>query len=152
MRSKSGIKIRGVLTYEARDLEGRLVQAGRSKNLVVNSGLNLIRDMVAGDFHKAPSHLWIGTNTTAAAATDTTATITAPYKKIITARTRMDKSVSIQTFIGTSEGNGVTYNEAGMVTTFNGTDTLFARTVITPIVKTASISVTLTWVFTLGAS
>ncbi len=147
----SSFSVLGVLSWEVRDLSGNLVSSGRSKNLVVNSGLNLIRDMVGGDFYKAPTHLWLGTGSAAVDATDTTSTLTAPYKKAITARTRADKNVAIQTFIGTGEGNGVTYREAGLVNSFDEVSVLFARVLITPIVKTSSVTVTFTWNITLAA-
>jgi hypothetical protein len=143
--------VTGVLAWEIHDLGGNLLDSGEAGNLVVNTGLDLLRDCVGGDFHKAPTHLWLGTNATAAAAGDTTATITGPYKKAITARVRGTRNVSFQTFVGSTEGNGVTYNEAGLVTTFNAIDTLFARVAITPIPKTAAVTVTFTWVITVGA-
>jgi len=111
-----------------------------------------MRDMVAGDVHKAPTEIWLGTNSAAATATDTVGTMTGTYTKIITARAQTTFGISFQVFIGSTEANGVTYNEAGLVTTRNGSNTLFARIKLLPIVKTSSVTVTLTWTITMGAA
>jgi len=131
---------------------GQLIRAEKFRNLVVNTGLNLLRDMIGADTRKAPTHLWIGTNATAVAAGDTAATITAPFKKEITARVPASFNISLQTFIGTTEANGVTYKEAGLVNSRGSIDTLFSRVRITDIVKTSSVTVTFTWTITVAAA
>lgn len=151
-QKSSPLGLRGELKVEVRDAAtGKLKKAYRHKNLVVDAGLNLLRDMLGDDRNCAPNWFYLGTNPAVAAASDTVSTITSPFTKLFTARIRGNKAISFQTFMTTSEGNGVTYNEAGLVNSFDGTDTLFARVAINPIVKTSSITVTFTWSITLSA-
>jgi len=68
--AKDGIKVKGICRiYDAKT--GQLLR--ESKNLIVNAGLNLVRDLVSNlaTVPDVPSHLGIGTGSTAAAAADT---------------------------------------------------------------------------------
>lgn len=150
-RSKVGVV--GHLTVEVRDgATGELLRTDRHKNLVVDEGLNMLRDLLGDAQHIAPNYFYLGTGAGAVTAADTVATITAPFYKAFTARVQGNKAISFQTFVTTTEANGSTWQEAGLVNTYDGTSRLFARVLITPIVKTSSITITFTWSITLAAA
>lgn len=151
--SGSKLRVKGRLVAEVRDaLTGALLATHAQDNLVVDEGLNLLRDMLGDDRNKAPNYFYLGTNSTAAAPADTVSTITSPFTKAFTARVRGSKAISFQTYITAAEANGTTWTEAGLVNTYDGTSSLFARVAITPIVKTAAVTVTFTWSITLSAA
>lgn len=151
-KKRSTFKVVGRLVAEVHDAQtGELLAIHDHKNLVVDEGLNLLRDMLGDDRNKAPNWFYLGTNPTAAAAGDVVATISTPFTKAFTARVRGNKAISFQTYINAAEANGTTWTEAGLVNTFDGTSSLFARVAITPIVKTAAVTVTFTWSITLSA-
>lgn len=153
VRRTAGAGVLGILTAEIRDAKtGDLLETRVRKNLVVDSGLNLLRDMLGDDRNKAPNYFYLGTNATAAQASDTVSTITSPFTKVFTARVQGNKAITFQTFVTADEANGMTWKEAGLVNTYDGTDTLFARVAITPIVKTAAVTVTFSWSITLSAA
>lgn len=149
-KSHSQVGISGQLLVEIKDAKsGKTIQSWIQHNLVVNDGLRLIRDMIGADIHKAPTDIWIGTNDSVPVASDTVNTIQNPFKKAITARVQTSFGVAFQVFISESEANGFTYNEAALVNSRNQTDTLFSRVNLSPnVVKTASVTVTLTWTVT----
>lgn len=149
----SGLKVEGRLVAEVRDaLTGELLAVHDHKNLVVDEGLNLLRDMLGDDRNKAPNYFYLGTNPLAATASDVVATIVSPFTKMFTARVRGSKAISFQTFVSSAEANGTTWTEAGLVNTYDGASSLFARVAITPIVKTSAVTITFTWSITLSAA
>ena len=64
------INPRGEVTVQVMR-EGREIQRTTSKNMVVNTGRNRIAALIAEDSTAFPSHIAVGTGTTAVALTDT---------------------------------------------------------------------------------
>ena len=123
----------------------------RLHNLVVDAGLNLIRDFLNGDAPTDLTHFAVGTGSTAAAAGDT-ALGTEVFRAAVTDRITAAKKLTVKYYLQTVSANGNTLAEGGI---FNDptTGTMFARAVLaSTIVKTSSIAVTFTWDITLAAS
>lgn len=132
-----------------------------TKNLIVTTGIESIRDLIGGTGFR-PSHIELGTGTTAVAAADGTTyggTVETPvYRDEITRRDDLASGNEFQLFLGLNDGNGVSYTEAGILQTgFQNSAagdpaTLVARAVFTAVPKTSSVELTLTWTWTLTAS
>jgi hypothetical protein len=131
---------------------GELLAEQTHRNLVVNAGLNLIRDFLDGDAPTAPSHFSYGTGTNAVAAGDT-ALQTEVARDTLTSQTGTNAQQQVYTYyLGSLTGNGNTLGEAAIFNAASG-GTMLCRVKLSPtIVKTASIAVTFTWTINLGAS
>lgn len=130
---------------------GALLARQQAHNLVVNAGLNLIRDLLDGDSVAGITHFAVGTGTAAALAGDT-ALGGEVFRDAVTARTSNAQQLVVSYYLASGSANGNTLTEAGL---FNAasTGTMFARVKLaSAIVKTASIAVTFTWTINLGAS
>jgi len=137
---------------EVRDGDtGPVIARQEGHNLVVNEGLDIIRDMLGGDLNEEPTDIAVGTDNTAVVATDTTMGLEV-FRNQITRRLDSAQQITFQLFISTTQANGNTLVEAGLFRVKNQVDRLFARIVYLPIVKTVSVSVTYTWQVTLAAS
>lgn len=122
----------------------RLIKAIKGHNLVVLNGRNLTRDLLGGDFNRDPNIIAVGTDNTAVTDGDT-ALGTEVFRNLITARIQGSSKITYQLFISDTQANGNTLVEAGLINERNGADTLFARIVFAPIVKTGAVTVTITW-------
>ncbi len=130
---------------------GELLAEQTQRNLVVNAGLNLIRDFLDGDAPTAPTHFGYGTGTNAVAAGDT-ALQTQVARDTLTSKTSNAQQQVYTYYLGSATANGNTLGEAGIFTAASG-GTMLCRVKLSPtIVKTASIAVTFTWTINLGAS
>lgn len=113
--------------------------------MIVDAELTEIRDAIYGDAFTAPTHIAVGTGTTAALASDT-ALETEIYpdganRNTITSKTKPSpKKVRLQTLIAAGEANGHTLTEMGAVNAATG-GTLHNRVVHTAIVKDASFEI-----------
>lgn len=143
---KLGVNVQ-IDTYE----HGKLIKSEKGHNLVVLDGLNLLRDMMAGNKDDAPSHIAVGDDNTTVIAGDS-ALGNQVYINTITKRIQSSAAIKFQLFISESQANGNTLREAGLISQ-NPTDgnRLFARYTFSDINKTASISVTISWQITLSA-
>ena len=132
----------------------------RVKNLVVNDGIDLVRDLIGGTGHR-PSHIGLGTGTTAVLATDTSIE-TEEFRGEITRRDDIVAGIQFQLFLGLNDGNGFTYSEAGLLETgFQNGDPgdpaiLMARVVaptdFTAVAKNNSVELSITWDINITAS
>lgn len=110
--------------------------------MIVDAFLNLLRDAIYGDAVTYPTHIAIGTGTTAAAAGDT-ALETEVFpdganRSAISSRTKpTSKKVRLQMLVGVGEANGEDLTEVGTVNAATG-GTFANRTVHTAIPKTAA--------------
>jgi len=130
---------------------GELLAEQTHRNLVVNAGLNLIRDFLDGDAPTAPSHFGYGTGTNAVAAGDT-ALQTEVARDTLTSQASNAQQQVYTYYLGSLTGNGNTLGEAGIFNAASG-GTMLCRVKLSPtIAKTASIAVTFTWTINLGAS
>jgi len=131
---------------------GNLVlQTQKTKNLVVDSGLNLIRDRLAGTSSLYPTHLAVGTGSTAASAAQTTL-VTEVFRDTLTSTTTASKAVTFKYYLASGSANGNTIREIGLFTASSG-GTMVARAMLaSPIIKTSSVTATFTWTLNLSAT
>lgn len=131
---------------------GELLHEQMHHNLVVDAGLNLLRDFIDGDAVTGITHFGYGTGTTAVTAADT-ALGSQTARPALTSKTgTVSKAWTGTYFLNSSTGNGNTYSEAGLFTASTG-GTMFARVILSPaVVKTSSIAVRFSWTINLGAS
>lgn len=144
------------LRIETFDQERSTRRIHYAENLIVTSGIQSIRDLIGGSGFR-PSHIGLGTGTTAVVAGDT-AIETEQYRDEITRRDDLAAGNEFQLFLGLNDGNGFSYTEAGLLQTGfqNGSSgdpaTLIARSVFAAVPKTSSVELTLTWTWTITAS
>lgn len=110
--------------------------------MIVDAFLNLIRNAIYGDSVTYPTHIAIGTGTTAAAAGDTTLeTEIQPdgaNRSAISSRTKpAAKKVRLQMLVGVGEANGNDLTEIGALNAATG-GTLMNHIIHTAISKDAS--------------
>lgn len=134
-----------------RDKAGRFAFRRRAKNLVVLAGRDLLVEMLGGTANAAPTHIALGTDNTAVVDGDT-ALGAEEYRDLITRRQAYSSRIQFQLFVDVGDGNGFTYEEAGIMNVRNGTSKLFARVTFDPIPKTSASTITVTWDITLTAS
>lgn len=123
----------------------------RSNKVVATSvggfgyGLNLIRDLLAGDTTLFPSFIAWGTNGTAPSVSDV-ALYSEKFRNDVIARSKGDKDLLIAGFMGTTSGNGETFREAALVTgPLSSQWRLFARVAINDIAKSTSVIISISW-------
>lgn len=117
--------------------------------MVVTTGLNRIAALLAQDSTAFPSHIAIGTGTTAAAAGDT-ALETEVDRNAIATTSSSGAVVTFKVFFGKTEANGNTISEVGLFDQAAG-GTMFARTILgSTVVKDATKSLTITWTLTVA--
>lgn len=146
----SNAGVRGSVLVETHDaVTGELVKSWEQENLVTNAGLDLFATLITGDSTSYPSHMAIGTGSTAAAASDTTLGAEVDRNAFATETTSSVGVITWKGFWNSTEANGNTIAEAGI---FNASSsgTMSNRVVLSSTVaKTSSISLTITWTFTL---
>lgn len=130
---------------------GELLHEQDVHNLVVNAGLNLIRDLLDGDAPAGLTYFAVGTSATAASAAQTTL-VAETFRAAVTSRTSDAQKLTVKYYLPSGSGNGATLAEVGL---FNhvSAGTMFARAVLSStIAKTSAITVTFTWDINLAAA
>ena len=131
-----------------------VIKEMRVHNLVTDSGLNKLRDMIGYPYvtcdGKTPDYMAVGTSSTAPAA-DQTALITEVFRTKLANRVPDTKSIAFYAYISPTEANGNTLREVGLFTEISAGE-LWARAVHTAIAKTVSLSFTYEWTFTFAAA
>lgn len=152
MTTEDTVTLRANVLVTVADAEtGAILGQQEQHNLVVTSGLNLIRDLLDGDAVAGLTHLAVGTGTNAVLASDTTLQAEV-FRDAVTSRTSGSQQLVVNYYLGSPSANGNTLGEAGL---FNASSagTMFARVKLaSTITKTASIAVTFTWTINLGAA
>jgi hypothetical protein len=134
-----------VLT-EVRDaLTDRLLRSIASSNLVVDAGLNQLRDLLDATIGSI-THFAVGTSATAPA-NGQTALVAEVYRNTVTQRVKASASVTQRCFVASSAANGNTLREAALLNAPSA-GTMFSRVTHDDIVKTISITVTHAWTHT----
>ena len=108
--------------------------------MIVNAGLNLIRDFLNGEAPDPPSHLAVGTGTTAEAAGDTALETEATRVSATVTKTSTDGVIEYRCVIASTVGNGNSLSEVGILNAASGGD-LLQRDVHSAYSKTDSFSV-----------
>ena len=154
MKSVLAIPLETNLIIDVNDAgSGKLLRQTKVHNLVVNSGLNLVRDLLANT-GRAPNTLAIGTGTSATTAI-MTALQTEVYRYYFSRRVTSTSNVRYQLYLDSSTPSTQphTIGEAGIFSgaSFYGSSapatggTMFARATFTPFLKDSSVTVTFTW-------
>ena len=124
----------------------------RFDNLVVDGGLNLLRDRIAGTSSDYVTHFAVGTGTTSVTGTQIALGSEVFRDAITSAITTTSKAVRFEYYLPASYANGNTLSEIGLFTASTG-GTLVARALLaTPIVKSALVTATFQWTISLSAS
>jgi hypothetical protein len=150
MKLFSLIKPKDNVTIEVRDaLTDKLLKKITTHNLVVTAGRDLIRDFLYDGSTVTVdglTHFAVGTNATAEVAANTTLG-TETARELITQKTKNSAQLTVKYYLGSGVANGVTLAECGL---FNAASagTMYARATYTGIAKTASITITYTWILT----
>jgi hypothetical protein len=143
------VKIKGIVKITKRDIYGNIVGVSTYENLVTNKGLQLLGDLSIGAATTGITYIAFGNDDTAATINDT-ALGNETYRKQVAFRSRSSQTITISSYLTTSEGNA-TYKELGhfgrdATGTANSGD-LFNHTIITE-TKDSSITWTVEQSFT----
>jgi hypothetical protein len=134
--------IRGQVTLMAYDADGNLLWGSQGDNLVVNKGRENAANFAAtGDSQYQFAQIAFGTSDTPTTPTDTA--IAGAINKAATSITKPAfNKVQVVAELTTSEGNGTTFREVGLLTA-NGD--LYARRVFGSFDKTVATRLVATW-------
>lgn len=160
-RIRSRLNFEGLVEFKTFNVETKEERIHfRKKNKVVDDGIEVFRDLIGGTGHR-PSHIGLGTGTTAVDDGDTSIE-TEAYRDVVTRRDQLSTGVEFQLFLGVNDGNGNTYSEAGLLQTgFQFGDPLDAAILVarvvaptdfTAVAKTVSVELTVTWQILITAS
>jgi hypothetical protein len=138
------------LTVAACDpITGDVLQVEEVHNLVTLQGRNLVRDLLNEANDNGLTHIALGTDETAAAASDTNLRAEV-HRDTFTKRISSDGVLTLQYFLASSAANGSTLREAGLFNAATG-GVCFARATHGGIAKSSAITVTYTWQITITA-
>lgn len=154
---KDNVKVYGfdakkIKTYKdylkLKNKEKYLVVEG--KNLIVNVGLNFIKDLLTATVTGSITHCGVGSNSTAAAATDTDLNTAIGSRLAITNRYSGGTGIAkFDTFYASGDNNG-TWLETIIATASAGANA-FARKIIGSFVKSSSNTAVVGWTITITA-
>lgn len=110
--------------------------------MIVNSGKNLMMNLLAGDSTSNVTHMAVGTGTTAVVATDT-ALETEVLRKTFQDHTNdsTNHNTVYEMWISSTEANGDTLGEVGIFNAASAGDMLCRTVLGTTIAKTSSLEV-----------
>jgi len=138
------MSVRGFVTVEVIGDDSRTIE---QHNVVTNVGRNKIAALIAEDTAAFPSHIGIGTGSTAAAVSDTTLG-TEVDRNALTSAAASAGVITFKAFFSKSEANGHTIAEVGLFDAASSGN-LFCRSVLSSTVaKTSSVSLSVTWTLT----
>lgn len=142
------MRVHGCWTIEEREARtGRLLTSEIVENLVTASGRGLLLDIILG-VTQTLAAVALGDN--AAAVTDGQAALSNETGRFqLTSMSRSGSVMTVRLFLGTNQGNGPTYREAGIFNALTG-GTMLNR--ITHTDKTKDNTKTLTYLITISLS
>jgi hypothetical protein len=143
------VKPRVNVTVEVADAKtGQVLETQETHNLVVDAGLNLIRDALQLGTVSPITRIGLGTSGTAVNASDT-ALLGEIAKYTLLSITPSNKTLTCQYFLDGSTANGQTIRELGL---FTDDGTMYARVLLdTPIPKTDLKVASMTWTLDWGS-
>lgn len=147
MQAQEALEMVGRLKIEVFGEDGTLKQVADVPNLVVTAGKGLIASRLVGTASGVISHMAVGTNSTAAAAGDTTLG-TEVARVAITSGTASGAVATYVASFPAGTGTGALV-EAGLLNA-SSSGTLLCRTVFSVINKGAADSMTITWTVTVS--
>lgn len=139
---QDSFKVTGNLTITLYDKDNNVKDYREIKNLIVNSGKVLMAQLLAGEAVDIPSHMALGTDNTAAGATQTTL-LAEVGRASFTAKDRTSSTITFRATFGAGVATGA-LTEAGI---FNAEvdGTMLCRTVFANVTKNASDVLTVNW-------
>lgn len=143
------IKAIGNVTIVVQD--GKNVSTQQVSNLVVDSGLNLMRDRIAGLSSAYATHFALGASASAVTSAQTTLVDEKVRDVLTSAVGSPSKSVVFNYYLPAGIGNGNTLREIGLFTQSSGGIMVARALLATPIVKTALVTATFAWTITFAA-
>jgi hypothetical protein len=152
-RSNSDVSVRGYVTIKLINALTGEVEQEEGSNFLVNNGLLAISSVMTGTVatqtNYNPETIRLGTDNTAATATDS-ALGSQQYSKTIETRAVENSTTTVLTVnLSTAQGNGTTYEEVGL---FSNNDNMLARKVISPMSKDSNFSLVVEWKLIFAAS
>jgi len=144
------------LEIEIRNREGSIIELIKTHNIITNSGLKQIRDLIGYPTIYGtgftPAYIAIGSGSSKPSMAQTSL-VTEVFRNSVSRRVAEgDDKIHYQLFVNTTEANGSgtqLLNEVGLFSvSVNGS--LWARAIYAQITKTSSISVTYNWRITLA--
>lgn len=152
---KDGLKLTGKVNIRLLGPDGKLKDERTVKNLVVNDGLDFITARMIGTSQVVMSHMGIGSDNTAAAASQTDLVSILGTKVALDSTTRTGSNNETIEYVATF-GAGVSTGsvvEAGLFNNASAaTGDMLCRTVFATVTKGAGDTLVLTWSVTLAAS
>ena len=149
MFNRETMKATGRVKVVLKDENGSIKEDFTVDNLVVDAGLDYIASRMKDATATAMSHMEVGTDTTAAAAGDTTlGSAVGASRTTLTTTTVTDNAVAYVCTFGEGVGTGA-LTEAGIFNASSAGDML-CRTVYSVINKGAADSMTITWTITIS--
>ncbi|WP_447979090.1 hypothetical protein [Candidatus Nitrospira bockiana] len=138
---KGRLLVRENVVIQIRDSSSdALLEELRTGNLVVDAGLDLIRDWSDGT-QGGITQGAVGTDGTSPANAQT-ALVAEVYRTNISQRLKVAAEITHRIFVPKGSANGNTLREAGL---FNANNKMFSRVVHDPIAKSVSNTVTIAW-------
>lgn len=149
MQQSNAFKARGRLTIEQFDVDGNLLDSQSVTNVVVDDGLDYIASRMKDATATAMSHMAVGSDTTAAAAGDSTLG-TELGRVALTSTTVASNAITYVGDFPAGTGTGAV-TEAGI---FNASSsgTMLCRTVFSVVNKAAADTLKITWTLTVSDS
>lgn len=129
---------------------GEIIHTEETHNRVTNVGLNLIRDLLTNNTSDRITHMAFGSGTAAASTGDTTLLEEVFRDSITSTDVSNPASVQFRHFLSAASANGHTITELGLFTDAVA-GKMFARVLISPIVKTTQVSINLYWTINLAS-
>jgi hypothetical protein len=146
--STDSMLVRGYVTVDVVHEDGSTETVAQS-NVVTNVGRNKFASLLAQDISVFPSHIAIGTGTTAAAVTDT-ALVTEVDRNALISDSAATGVITYKAFFSKAEANGNTIAEVGLFDAASSGN-MFCRSVLSStIAKTSTVSLSVTWTITLA--
>ena len=148
MIKSNSIKATGAVQVILRDANNCIKQSFTVKNLVVDSGLEYIAELLGFTGPNQMSHMALGTSNTAAAAGNTQLTTQLGARSSLVSTTAVDNTVEFVADFAAGANTGA-ITEAGI---FNASTagTMLCRTVFAVVNKGALDSMTITWTITIS--
>lgn len=146
------LKTTGELKIVVRDKDGNIKDERLEKNLVVNTGLDVIADRMKGTPTKAAmTHMAVGTDATAAAAGNTALGTQLGTRVALTSTTVTSNAIEyVATFPSGASTHSGALVEAGIFNASTAGDML-CRTTFAAVNKGDDDTVTITWTVTISA-
>lgn len=128
--------------------DGREVYRYSTRNRIVQTGRNVIRDLIGGVGYP-PNYFAVGTGSTDADDSQT-ALINEVFRNLVTRKYTSNDLITFQFFLDNDEAVGSTLQEVGLfagahIMTAPLGGVMVARAVMAPFVKTDEVALTITW-------